>query len=84
MEELTGQPRNLMPNWTNIPKVSLVSNAQLLNQLLNTRLMPTISQLLVTKRRVELLYTITKGLTINVGQIINAKIKAMITQMKAT
>lgn len=80
--EMIGKPRNLMPNWVNILKEWLTPKARMVNLWMSTRLFPAILHSLVSNRRALLLYAMSKDLTINVGQVIRTKMRAMMNPMK--
>lgn len=84
MVELTGKSRHLLPNWINIQKKWLTSKARMLNLWMIVRLMPATSHSVVSKRQVFLLYAISKGLTINVGKVINEEMRAITNPKKKT
>lgn len=75
-KELTGVPRDLESYWKALKKKLFTPQAKLWNAFVSARIMPTYVNSEVAKKRALLVYAILKGMTIDVGKIINYELHA--------
>ena len=72
---LTGSSDPLPLAWTHIKKKDLTRNAKLFYYFVAARLMPTVVNSEVQRSRAILTYAILRGLTVDVGRVINSDMR---------